>query len=185
MKTPNTKNIDPRSMDSKIISDATDTRETIISRIHRYDTSVDTQNFVCNVFYQTVFATKTTKSEYRSNDAFSKDTDEGVTDDHYLAPRLLIRALIENERDILYDEKEFLKIFTLCTQTVRITKKQNNLIKYKYQKNNVIVSELTINKYDKFATWWDNESNDFDEFPLKKTVPKFFTKFEKSKLKKY
>jgi len=185
MKTLNIKNIDPLSVDSKIISDATDTRETIISRIHRYDTSVDTQKFVCNVFYQTVFATKTTKSEYRSNDAFSKDTDEGITDDHYLAPRLLIRALLENERDILYDEKEFLKIFTLCTQTIRITKKQNNLVKYKKDNADVIVSELTKDKYDKFATWWDNEINDFDEFPLKNTVPKFFTKFEKSKLKKY
>ncbi len=173
------------TLDLGIVSDATDTRETIINRIHRYDASSVTQDFVCNLFYQTVYASKRTKSEYRSNDAFSKDTDEGVTDDHYLAPRLLIRALLENERDILYDEKEFLKIFTLFTQTVRITKKQNNLIKYKYQKNNVIVSELTINKYDKFATWWDNESNDFEEFPLKKTVPKFFTKFEKSKLKKY
>ena len=185
MKTPNIKNIDPLSVDSKIISDATDTRETIISRIHRYDTSLDTQKFVCNVFYQTVFATKTTKSEYRSNDAFSKDTDEGVTDDHYLAPRLLIRALLENERDILYDEKEFLKIFTLCTQTIRITKKQNNLVKYKKDNADVIVSELTEDKYDKFATWWDSESNHFDEFPLKKTVPAFFTEFEKSKLKKY
>ena len=185
MKTPNIKNIDPLSVDSKIISDATDTRETIISRIHRYDTSLDTQKFVCNVFYQTVFATKTTKSEYRSNDAFSKDTDEGVTDDHYLAPRLLIRALLENERDILYDEKEFLKIFILCTQTVRITKKQNNLVRYKSHKDGIIISELTEDKYDKFATWWDSESNHFDEFPLKKTVPKFFTKFEKSKLKKY
>ena len=102
-----------------------------------------------------------------------------------MAPRLLIRALLENERDILYDEKEFLKIFTLCTQTVKITKKQNNLVKYKYHNDDLIVSELTINKYDKFATWWNCDNNDFDEFPLKHTVPKFFTKFEKSKLKKY
>lgn len=173
------------TLDLGIISDATDIRETIINRIDRYDVSSVTQDFVCNLFYQTVYASKRTKSEYRSNDAFSKDTGEGVTDDHYLAPRLLIRALLENERDILYDEKEFLKIFTLCTQTVKITKKQNNLVKYKYHNDDLIVSELTINKYDKFATWWNCDNNDFDEFPLKHTVPKFFTKFEKSKLKKY
>ena len=180
MKTTNNLNLDFR-----IISDATDTRETIINRIDRYESSSVTQDFVCNLFYQTVYATKRTKSEYRSNDAFSNKSDEGVTDDHYLAPRLLIRALLENERDILYDEKEFLKIFTLCTQTVKITKKQNNLVKYKYHNDDLIVSELTINKYDKFATWWNCDNNDFDEFPLKHTVPKFFTKFEKSKLKKY
>ena len=102
-----------------------------------------------------------------------------------MAPRLLIRALIENERDILYDEKEFLKIFTLCTQTVKVTKKQNNIVRFKNDDDSIIVSELTINKYDKFATWWDNESNDFDEFPLKNTVPDFLTKFETSNLKKY
>ena len=182
MKTPNIKN---ESL-SKIEVFSSKTRNTIINEmLPTYDVCSHTRNLCVNWFYQAVFSVTKTKTGYRSNDAFSKDTDVGVTDDHYLAPRLLIRALIENERDILYDEKEFLKIFTLCTQTVRITKKQNNLIKYKYQKNNVIVSELTINKYDKFATWWDNESNDFEEFPLKKTVPKFFTKFEKSKLKKY
>jgi hypothetical protein len=180
MKPFNIKDIDP-----KIISDATDIRETIINRLPRYDLYTNTQVWVCNQFYQSVFGTKTSKSEYRSNDAFSKDSDGGVTDDHYLAPRLLIRALLENERDILYDEKEFLKIFTLCTQTVKVTKKQNNIVKFKKDNADVIVSELTINKYDKFATWWDNENNDFDEFPLKHTVPKFFTKFEKSKLKKY
>jgi len=171
--------------DVRIISDATDTRETIINRIDRYDTSSVTQDFVCNLFYQTVYATKRIKSEYRSNDAFSNNSNESVTDDHYLAPRLLIRALIENERDILYDEKEFLKIFVTCTQTVKVTKKQNNQVKYKYHNNNLIVSELTINKYDKFSTWWDCKNNDFEEFPLKYTVPEFFTKFEKSKLKKY
>ena len=173
--------------DAKIISDATDTREIIIGIIARYDTNNYTQNFVCNLFYQTVYATTKTKSEYRSNDAFSKDPNVGVTDDHYLAPRLLIRALIQNERDILYDEKEFLKIFVTCTQTVKVTKKQNNQVKYKYDNNNnnLIVSELTIDKYDKFATWWDSKNNDFEEFPLKYTVPEFFTKFEKSKLKEY
>jgi len=180
MKPFNIKDIDP-----KIISDATDIRETIINRLPRYDLYTNTQVWVCNQFYQSVFGTKTSKSEYRSNDAFSKDSDGGVTDDHYLAPRLLIRALLENERDILYDEKEFLKIFTLCTQTVKVTKKQNNIVKFKKDNADVIVSELTINKYDKFATWWDNNNNDFDEFPLKNTVPKFFTKFEKSRLKKY
>ena len=180
MKTPNSS-----FFDSKIESDATDIRESIIGRIVRYDKNSYTQDWVCNQFYQSVYATTKTKTKYRSNDAFSKDTDGGVTDDHYLAPRLLIRALLENERDILYDEKEFLKIFTLCTQTVKVTKKQNNIVRFKNDDDSIIVSELTINKYDKFATWWDNESNDFEEFPLKKTVPKFFTKFEKSKLKKY
>lgn len=173
------------NIDSKIVSDATDIRETIISRLPRYDLYTNTQVWVCNQFYQSVFGTKTTKSEYRSNDAFSKDANEGVTDDHYLAPRLLIRALIENERDILYDEKEFLKIFLLCTKTVRVTKKQNNLVRFKNHKDDVIVTELTINKYDKFATWWDDKNNDYDEFPLKLHVPKFLTKFEKTKLKKY
>ena len=181
MKTPNSKN----NSESKIVSDAIDTRESIIGRIARYDTNSYTQDWVCNQFYQSVYKTSKTNAGYRSNDAFSKHTDEGVTDDHYLAPRLLIRALLENERDILYDEKEFLKIFTLCTQTVKVTKKQNNIVKFKKDNADVIVSELTINKYDKFATWWDNENNDFDEFPLKNTVPKFFTKFEKSRLKKY
>ena len=181
MKTPNTNN----NSESKIVSDAIDTRESIIGRIARYDTNGNTQDWVCNQFYQSVYKTSKTNTGYRSNDAFSKHTDEGVTDDHYLAPRLLIRALMENERDILYDEKEFLKIFTLCTQTVKVTKKQNNIVKFKKDSADVIVSELTINKYDKFATWWDNENNDFDEFPLKNIVPKFFTKFEESRLKKY
>jgi len=170
--------------DARIISNATNTRKTIIGLIDTYDTCTDTQDYVCNIFYQTVFATKKIKN-YRSNDAFSNNSNERVTDDHYLAPRLLIRALIEIQRDILYDEKEFLKIFTLCTQTVKVTTKQNDQVKYKYHNKKLVVSELTINKYDKFATWWDNKNNYFDEFPLKNTVPKFFTEFEKTKLKKY
>jgi hypothetical protein len=182
MKTPNFKN---ESL-SKIEVFSTKTRNTIINEmLPTYDVCSHTRNLCVNWFYQAVFSVTKTKTGYRSNDAFSKDTDVGVTDDHYLAPRLLIRALIENERDILYDEKEFLKIFTLCTQTVTVTKKQNNIVRFKNDDDSIIVSELTINKYDKFATWWDNESNDFDEFPLKNTVPDFLTKFETSNLKKY
>ena len=52
------------TLDLGIISDATDTRETIINRIDRYDVSSVTQDFVCNLFYQTVYASKRTKSEY-------------------------------------------------------------------------------------------------------------------------
>jgi hypothetical protein len=59
------------------------------------------------------------------------------------------------------------------------------IVRFKNDDDSIIVSELTINKYDKFATWWDNESNDFDEFPLKNTVPDFLTMFETSNLKKY
>ena len=182
MKTTNTNN----NSKTKIEVYSSKTRNTIINEmLPDYDVCSHTRNICVNWFYQAVYSVAKTKTGYRSNDAFSKDTDGGVTDDHYLAPRLLIRALIENERDILYDEKEFLKIFTLCTQTVRITKKQNNLVRYKSHKDGIIISELTEDKYDKFATWWDSESNHFDEFPLKKTVPAFFTEFEKSKLKKY
>lgn len=182
MKTPNINN----NSKTKIEVYSSKTRNTIINEmLPDYDVCSHTQNICVNFFYQAVYSVTKTKTGYRSNDAFSKHTDEGVTDDHYLAPRLLIRALIENERDILYDEKEFLKIFTLCTQTVKVTKKQNNIVKFKKDNADVIVSELTINKYDKFATWWDNDNNDFEEFPLKNIVPKFFTKFEKSRLKKY
>lgn len=182
MKTPNINN----NSKSKIEVYSSKIRNTIINEmLPDYDRCNHTQDICVNLFYQQVYSVTKTKTGYRSNNAFSNDTDEGVTDDHYLAPRLLIRALLENERDILYDEKEFLKIFTLCTQTVKVTKKQNNIVKFKKDNADVIVSELTINKYDKFATWWDSDNNDFDEFPLKNTVPKFFTKFEKSRLKKY
>ena len=58
MKTPNSS-----FFDSKIESDATDVRESIIGRIVRYDKNSYTQDWVCNQFYQSVYATTKTKTK--------------------------------------------------------------------------------------------------------------------------
>lgn len=160
-------------------------RKAILSTLSKYNKCIFTQNLICEWFYQTVFKTVHVKSLYSSDEAFFEKSSVNLTDDHYLAPRLLVRALIENERDIIFDKKEFLNIFLLCCETVRITKKQNNYVRYRHLNGEILISELTIHKYDKYATWWDEYDDEYDEFPLKGKVPKFFTKYEKSKLKKY
>jgi len=156
------------------------TRDSILNCLTEYDTNLTVRKYIHNIFYQEVFRDSNKKSKFRSNDVFSN---KNVTHDHYLSPRVLIRALLETEREIVQDETEFEKIFNLSKETVKVTKEQNNSVKVKNDGDDLIISELTINKYDKFAPWWDDENNDFDEFPLKERVPKFLTKFEKSKLR--
>ena len=133
-----------------------------------------------DIFYEAVFRNYIGKSKYQSNDAFSDEY--GNTDDHYLSPRLMIAALITVRKDILFDPVEFANIFTLCSETIRITKDQNNLVKYKTENNKKSIKKLTIEKYNNFGPWWDNNTNCFDDFPLASKVPDFFTEYEKTLL---
>lgn len=170
----------------KIKTNSSLIREVIVSVLAKYDRCILTQSLVCEWFYQTVYKTVSIRSLYRSDDAFDEfDKSLIYTDDHYLAPRLLIRAMIQNERDIIFDDREFFKIFKLSCETVRVTKKQNSDVRYKCVNDDIIVPELTIDKYDKYSTWWDEYDDEYDEFPLKHKIPKFYTKYERSKLKKY
>ena len=95
----------------------------------------------------------------------------------------MIASILNCRPKILNDAVKFREILQLCSQTIKITKKQNNDVKFKNDDNKLIVKSLTIKKYDEFGPWWDNQSNYFDTFPLKDNIPDFFTEFEKSLLK--
>lgn len=157
------------------------TRHCIVNTfLSTYHTCRNSHKMTQDIFYEAVFRNYIGKSKYQSNDAFSDEY--GNTDDHYLSPRLMIAALITVRKDILFDPVEFANIFTLCSETIRITKDQNNLVKYKTENNKKSIKKLTIEKYNNFGPWWDNNTNCFDDFPLASKVPDFFTEYEKTLL---
>lgn len=157
------------------------TRNCIVNTfLSTYHTCRNSHKMTQNLFYQSVFKNHIGKSKYQSNDAFSEEF--GNTDDHYLSPRLMIAAVINLRKDILFDPIEFANIFNLCSETVRITKNQNNLVRYKTEDHKKSIKKLTIEKYDDFGPWWDEKTDCFDVFPLKNKVPDFFTEYEKTLL---
>lgn len=139
-----------------------------------------TRKMTHDFYYEVAFRNYVGASKYKSNDAF---LGEQTTDDHFLSPRLMIASILNCRPKILNDAVKFREILQLCSQTIKITKKQNNDVKFKNDDNKLIVKSLTIKKYDEFGPWWDNQSNYFDTFPLKDNIPDFFTEFERSLLK--
>lgn len=164
------------------------TREVILTcYIKKYNKDPLYRKSVRNFFYDQVYRSSTVYTGYVSNDVFVKR--ENSTKDHFLCPRLMISAIVEQKQDLLYDKEEFFKIFDLCTNTICVLKSQNNDVKYDNVDNIITVKQLTIDKYDKYGPWWKLGSRKhilgtYTEFPLKDKIPKWFTKYEKKLLVK-
>lgn len=157
-------------------------RQIIINNLYEdYAKGNEYAKMVRDEYYHWVYYSGFKTNGYMSNDVFMNKTS---TDDHYMSPRMVISAIIENNIHILYDKELFCDAFNLCRDVVRVTRSQNNEVKFINKNNEKIINELTINKYDKYGPWWQVNSqkkilSKSEEFPLKKNVPEWFTEYEK------
>lgn len=137
-------------------------------------------------FYQTIYGLPDIPTGYMSREAVLSDR---ITDDHFLSPRLVFRAVMSECRELLSDYDRFLKLVELCRHTVVITKEQNDSSDIKIRtKPKLYVPGLTIEKYDRFGWYKEGEGfltatingqTIFKPFPLKHMVPDWLTHFEK------
>jgi len=140
-----------------------------------------------NVFYQCIRTLRKDRTPYQTLDAAHAGK---VTHDHWLAPRLVLRALMEECPEMLLDRDEFYKVIDLCCSTVGVTAAQNLLVRFKSNRNKFglpIVRFLTRDKYDAF-TWTHNKTGLLPHkhvFPLKHLIPDWFTAFEKKCMKEH
>lgn len=116
---------------------------------------------------------------YQSRDAFLNATDS--TADHFLAARLVYRAMMDQCPEINSDYTQFSKLVETCRNTVRVTSAQNSgSIKFRMEGARPVINMLTIDKYDGWG--WYKTGTGFltsREFPLKNLVPEWLTEFER------
>ena len=118
------------------------------------------------------------------------------TPDHFLSPRLVFLAMMDQCREVLKDREKFYEMMDVCRHTVKITSEENNSVKYKPDKVGTglipIVTARTVDKYDSFG-WVDKGKGLLTErkggklvnkpFPLKHMIPDWLTAFEEKCMK--
>ena len=130
---------------------------------------------------------------YSGYGARSRDFVKALIESNKYDVKILSQRWGQTRKGFLDDFEEFKKIFRWCQSTIRVTSAQNNQVKYINEGDGAIyVKELTIDKYDKLFSSGDEEDGDYDkwhdgegwsnEFPLKHTIPEWFTEFEKTLL---
>lgn len=161
-------------------------RQILVTHFYeKYITDDEFKKDTRDQYYHCVYYSGLKNSGYVSNDVFKNEGSS--TDDHYLSPRLMISAIIENHTQTLFDKDAFSEYFELCREVVKVTKNQNNAVKFVNKDNKILINELTINKYDKFSPWWEIDTlgnkkkvmSHHKEFPLKHKIPEWFTEHEK------
>jgi hypothetical protein len=158
---------------------------TLMRRAGKVWNNPDLQNMYSNFFYQEIRSLRTERTPYSTIEATRSQT---VTHDHWLAPRLVLRALMEERPEVLLDADEFYAIVDLCCSTVGVTSSQNSQVKFKANKLGLpIVRKLTRDKYDGF-TWLHKTTGLVDRargFPLKHRIPEWVTAFEMKCMKEH
>ena len=140
-----------------------------------------------NFFYQCICTLRKDRTPYLTLDAAHTGK---VTHDHWLAPRLVLRALMHERPEILLDRDEFYNVIDLCCSTVGVTSAQNLQVRFTPNKNKFglpIVRSLTRDKYDAF-TWTHKKTGLLQHknvFPLKHLIPDWFTAFEMKCMKEH
>lgn len=140
-------------------------------------------------YYSWVYYSGVRNTGYMSNDVFN-NKNSSFTEDHYLSPRLVISAIIENNIALLYNKELFYEVFNMSREIIKVTKTQNNDVRFANKNNERVIKELTVDKYDKFGPWWNVDSvrkkviSCSKEFPLKESIPDWFTEHEKKYLPK-
>jgi len=139
------------------------------------------------VFYQHIYGMKHNFSGYISRDAMEGNK-KSNTRDHFLSPRLVFRAMMDQARELLYNFEEFDKVVQLCQTTIETTRDQNNgAIKFSMDGTIPRINALTIEKYDNWG--WYKQGQGFlteyvngqlipQKFPLKHLVPDWLTDYE-------
>ena len=158
-----------------------------------WDDGEHVRTYYSALFYQHVYGLKHNFSGYISRDAMSAKKDS-TTRDHFLSARLIFRALMDQNREILKDFDKFVDLIRTCQTTVEVTRDQNNTyaIKFRMDGEIPIIKALTVEKYDSFG--WFQEGKGFltefvngqsvpKKFPLKHLVPDWLTEYEKKFVK--
>ena len=148
-----------------------------------------------SVFYSYVFNNGSNPSGLISKEALLLKVNKR-THDHWNSARLFFRAMMEIYPELLKDFKKYRYYFReLCQSTIDITSHQNDIVKFKSDKDEGIkIKYLTIDKYEKCKDKNDNigieffnsgkgsctinEYNFVTGFPLKDLVPEWITEFE-------
>lgn len=158
-------------------------RQMIINNLYDdYFKSDECKKFLRDHFYTWVYYSGYKVNGYMSNDVFLNTAP--ATADHYLSPRMVISAIVEINKSVLFDKDMFLEAFLLSRDVVKVSKDQNNLVKFVNKNKKILINKLTIDKYDKFGPWWQVDSkktilNTSTEFPFKHKIPDWFTEYEK------
>ena len=161
-------------------------RQIIVTFLYeKYITNDEYKKITRDEYYHWVYYSGLKNSGYQSNDVFTNNGPS--TEDHYLSPRMMISAIIENKTSVLFDKDLFCEMFQLSREVVKVSQNQNNLVKFVNKNNKVYITDLTIDKYDKFGPWWLVDSigkkkiiSESQEFPLKHKIPDWFTEHEKT-----
>lgn len=160
---------------------------------NEWDDGEHVRTYYSALFYQHVYGLKHTVSGYISHDAMTVKKEE-TTDDHFLSARLIFRALMDKNREILKDFDKFVDLIRTCQTTIKVTRDQNNTyaIKFRMDGEIPIIKALTVEKYDGFG-WYQEEKGVLSEFvdgqlvpkkfPLKHLVPDWLTEYEKKFVK--
>tara|TARA_Y100000114_G_scaffold155195_1_gene178810 strand:- start:57 stop:611 length:555 start_codon:yes stop_codon:yes gene_type:complete len=108
------------------------------------------------------------------------------TYDHWLSPRMVARAILDDNHWVLEEKDYFVyDVFKLSQSQIALSSEQNNLVKFNNSNGEIFVKELTKDKYLKFKFWdkkkeggahWVDDNN---PFPLVNKIPEWFTEYEK------
>ncbi len=106
------------------------------------------------------------------------------TPDHFVSPRMWFRAMMDTNRELLKDEALYAKSFFDLRTVIWLTKKENEDARYLNSNGEVIVRDLTVEKYKKIR-WLNTTTGNYvpkGTFPLETLVPDWFTEYEKTLL---
>ena len=113
----------------------------------------DAERSISRMFYQSVFDTLPDKTGLSSSPN-AKSTDEGMTDDHFMAPQTVAKFIMESP-ELLNSYDEFEKIFLFCRKTIVVTKNENNRLAQITKKQPVLTKDkyhhLDIKLFDGFV----------------------------------
>lgn len=158
-------------------------RSIMISIMDDYGKSTEDDRYIRNTFYYQIVQSYTKNTKWISKNAFQTRKEKHPTLDHFITPRLVISALIEERPDILHDETEFKNIFELCTSVVSVTSKENTDLRYELKNGKIVIKECTEKKYNKLGAWFLLKNNKILDrsinFPLLEKIPSWFLDWEK------
>jgi hypothetical protein len=139
--------------------------------------NTDAERTISRMFYQSVFDTLPDKTGLSTvADATSKD--EGMTDDHYMAPQTVAKFIMERP-ELLNNYEKFEEIFLFCRKTVAVTKEQNLKLAQITKKQPV----LTKDKYHYLGYDLYFEGEKLPEHNQVLDVPEDFTEWESKFIK--
>lgn len=147
--------------------------------------------YFSGTFYNGVYSMKNIRSGYVSRGAYDLPSKK-QTHDHFLAPRLIFRGIMEEVPELIHDFDGLREVVIKSQTTVAVTKPENDSVRFDNNDGGFGIKMLTVEKYDSFGWYHKNEGFLMEyvngqmvpkKFPLKHMVPEWLTAFEKKYLK--